>query len=454
MVKKTSTAAKKTEPAQPKTDATHVENAGAVKAPKLQFPIAHPRVRNYLDRHGLNAKVVTEVAAEKASLDPKYVAAKVALKSKKVHEKKLIAEASAAVPECIVDGKKVDAIPAKPAQYETVTRDAVPAELEAFQVTVDAGAKLAAPTEQRLKALSDQRFPIAKDSSVALSVALEAIAREISVAAIEHCKETGRKIVHVDNLHLADPSKLPLYSLYSISPSFRTESTRVATEQATAAAVALKKQYEKEFKKLHGVTRAKKTDAAAATSSTEAPKAEEAHKVEEPATESDTYGFVYYVSKISKSMADSEPYSASGLRISKAFSQHVSDILVDVINRLVVLLPSMIKCLKVKTVGVKSLLSALEWMLTDGHTKHETLSCKQVLRPDPELLKIEEEKQSKDKTYKFDSSKLPQVLVYEYDHSITYPTSSYPKLESDVNARLELWNKSDEAKEVEPVDEL
>lgn len=452
MAKKTSTAPKKTEPTQPKTDSAPVENAAPAKAVKQQNAIAHPRVRNYLDRTGLNSLVVGEVKRLKEMLDPKYVTAKVACKTGKVHERKLIAEATPAVPECIVDGKKVEAVPAKPTQYETVIRAATAAELETLKATVAAGADAAAPIEKQLKDLSDQRFPIAKDSSVALSVALEAVAREISTAAIEHCKKANRKIVHIDNFHLADPSKLPLFALYSTSASFQAEASRVAAEQATAAALALKKQYEKEFKKLHGVTRAKKTEA---VSPTEVPKVEEpAPKAEEPVSESDTYGFVYYVSKIAKSIVDSEPYNEAGLRISKTFSQHVSDILVDIINRLVVLLPAMIRCLKVKTVGVKSLLSTLELILTDGHAKHETLEYKQILRPDPVLLKKAEEMALQDKNYKYNVSDIKNVLVDGYEHVITYPTSPYPALEADILARLELWNKTDEAHEAEQTDEL
>jgi hypothetical protein len=418
-------------------------------APEVQVSAA--RVRAHIDRNGLNKNICAETAVQKALLNPKYVAAKSALSTGKISEQ---VEVKAAEPEKIVDGVTVAA---KPAEFETKSRNITDAEKAAFEATVADGAGVARPIEQKLAALSNQRFRISQNTPLVLGITMEKLIAQLMSHTMKYANANGRKIISVAHLHESDPSKLSLYPLYSNVPSFVRESTRVATENREEQATADRKQIEKDVKKQYGLSmRAKKTEEALAE---EAKKVEEAKKtVVEPEVESEEEvdsgtSFKFYVGQVCKSLIASNAEFKS-IRISKEIRAHVSDVVSDVLSRFNTLLLQVTECLKNKTISETSVMHTLELLLTDGHERVETLELKAIMVPEPKALEVEEAKAKADKTYKFDASALPQVSSWAAVRGISYPTSGYPALAAEIKEKLEAAEKAPKAEVAAEVDDL
>lgn len=413
-----------------------VKSVDATVPKVLKVPdvlVSAARIRTHIDRNGLNRLICAETAIQKALLDPKYVAAKSALSTGKVSEQ---VEVKAAEPEKIVDGTTV---PAKPAEFETKSRDITDSERAAFEATVTAGAGVAKPIEQKLAALSGQRFRISQNTPLVLSVVAERVISELMNHTMKYANENKRKIISVAHLHESDPSKLPLYPLYSSTPSFRTEAARVAKENAEELAASTRKQTERDVKKQYGLSiRAKKTEAALAE---EAKRVEEAklatpeHEVDiEDEVDSGT-SFKFYVGQVCKQLIASNDAFKS-IRISKEIRSHVSDVVTDMLVRFSTLLLQVTECLKNKTISEASVTHTLELLLTDGHERVETLELKPIMVPEPKVLEVEEQKAKANKEYKFDPSALPQISSWAAVRTISYPTSGYTALAAEIEAKL------------------
>jgi hypothetical protein len=424
-------AAKVAEPVEPKR---------AAKVPEVLVSAA--RVRTHIDRNGLNKNICAETAVQKALLDPKYVAAKTALSSGKVSEQ---VEVKAAEPEKIVDGVTVNA---KPAEYETKSRDITDAERAAFEATVAAGAGVAKPVEQKLAALSSQRFRISQNTPLVLSIVAERMVSELMHHTMKYATENKRKIISVAHLHESDPSKLSLYPLYANVPSFREEATRVAKEAAEELAASTRKQTERDVKKQYGLSiRAKKTEAALAE---EAKKAEEAKLVAAAEAEVDDESeadsgtsFRFYVGQVCKQLINAND-SFKSVRVSKEIRSHVSDVITDVLVRFSTLLLQVTECLKNKTISESSVMHTLEILLTDGHERVETLELKPIMVPEPKALEVEEAKVKANKDYKFKPEDLPQVSSWAAVRTVSYPTSGYNALAAELKEKLEAHAKAAE----------
>jgi hypothetical protein len=393
---------------------------------------------------------------------------------------------------------------------EQVERGITEVERKAYHDTIAKHGPYVAKWEQDVAALSRERTRFSSEASVALSIIADMTVRELAVHAMNSVLLAEKKIIHPEHLHGEGVTKLSLYPLFGTLPSFAKKAAEFAAKKAqedkdNSLQVALK-EAEKEFKRKYAASLAKKKAGAVVAPAAPAPAPVPAPAVAaEPVVEDDEAddengdsktSFRFYVGQVCKQIIKETPkyqvwteavaadpvkgtpevpstpvLDKNGqikamVRISTDIRDHLSDIVVDEIARISTLTQLTANDMNNKTISEEAILSAVKKLLVDGHTPVETVEITDVMVADPAVVKAEAEKKEaakaaakaaalaagvefKDFKYAKTYAKLedyPQVPGRLAKRVVTFPTSGYHKLETEVRAKLAILEKEFDAK--------
>jgi histone H3/H4 len=403
--------------------------------------ISPARVRRFLDGGNLNAAVAALQAIYKKDIDA-YNNAEALLKEgkrKEKYEEKVKKE----------DGSEDFSIKTREVELTEAEKLALQTEMSNIQPHL-------AEFIEKSTAYSRERVRVSTDAPVALAIVCEALTQQLGTHAMESTLKAKKKIVQIDHIHSAGVESLSLYPLVKSLPSFVANAGRVAAEakrvELEAAVADAKEKALKEFKKLHKIPNAKKAEKPATQPAPAAP-------VEEPVAQphvddvvTTNTGFQHYVHQVCKVCTSKKEYEK--IRFSKEFKQYLSDLIVEFINRLSSLVHLTTDSMKIKTVNKSSIMKTIEFIMIDGHKPEEHIALGTAKVPDPAALKAEQQKKEDAKklgqTYKIDHKTLPEVDGLSAVRSIKFPTCGFDALNSEVDDKLALFEKSGEKLDEEP----
>lgn len=401
----------------------------APKAAKKQTgtSISSARVRTYLDKKNLNA-VLTDLLADTKGQVKQYHAAKLAL-------------AAADKPDATAE-------------------QALTAEKRAeLQALVDRVAPNLTVLEAKAAAYNRERIRFSTDASIQLAIVLDELVQEMIEHGIKSTLASKKRIIRIENMFDAGHELLSLYPLIHPLPSYQKH--RAALREAAAAAEAAETlktalaNAEKEFRKKYNVTPPKKTKAAdaaapvvetpAAAPAAEAPVAE-TPAVEEPHREND---FTFYITQTCNVVKARTPEYAE-TRTASPVRAYLSDLVIELIQRLASLVLVTAKNMKIKTITEVALFATLSSLFIDGHKPVETIELAETQVTDPVALKAEAQKAADAKAAgtvytPTAAADLPKVTGYVATRHISYPTSSFDKLQTTVQAKYDQYKKLHEA---------
>jgi len=397
--------------------------------------ISPARVRRFLDSGNLNAAIGAMQAIYKKDVDA-YKSAEKLLESGKKSEK--------------YEGKVKKDDGAEETLHKVREVDLTEAEKQALKDEMSKIQPHLKEYEDKLAALSRERVRVSNDAPMALAIVCEAFTHHLDLHAMESTLKAKKKIVQIDHVHSAGVELLGLFSLVKCLPSFVANAARVAADAKQAeldAAIAdAKEKALKEFKKLYNVTKTKKAEKPAAQ-----PAPAEEHVAEEPEPLVNTK-FQHYVHQVCKCICSSKK-EYEKIRFSKEFKRYLSDLIVELINRLSALVHLTTESMKIKTVNKSSIMKTIEFIMIDGHAADEQLALGAAKVADPAALKAEQQKKEDAKkagqTYVV-AKNLPEVDGFVASRTVKFPTCTYDALSAEVDEKLAIFEKSGEKVEEEP----
>lgn len=379
--------------------------------------ISFARVRRHIDKLNLNATLDAEIKKTKDQL---------ALISK--------------LQLWVTDGKAV--VEATKDSAES-TRDLTPEELAAAKEQLAALLPEQKTLELRQHALSRERIRFSNEASIALSIVCDELVQELVTHSISSVLALKKRIIQVNHLHKEGVELLPLFPLIKTLPTFTSTAARLAKVHAeelyTAQVNALLRQAEKDFKKKYNV-KAKKEKR-------EEPVVEavpEAEPVSDEEPSDSKTSFRFYVHQVCKDLVKTNPEYKS-IRISTEIREYLSDLLIEVIQRLAPLVYLTTSSMKNKTVNCAAILRTIECLLVDGHHASETIEFVESSVRDPALVKAEYAKRDDEKKagrdYKVFLDDIPSVAELSAVRTVSFPTSEYSKLADKIHRKLELYSE-------------
>lgn len=378
--------------------------------------ISAARSRRHLDKLNLNLVLDMAIKEPKSQIQA-YKAAKSQLETLKVP--------------CVteVDGKKIHEL-----------RDATADEQAAASATVAAIEPQLAVLESRIASLSRERTRFSNEAAIVLSITCDELTQQLAEHTMNRVLLCKKKIIQISHLHESGIEALSLYPLIKTLPSFvktSAEFARIEQEDKTAALLAAAlAQAEKDFKKKYEVTAPKKKKEAEPEATPEAVETDE-----EDVADSKT-SFRFYVHQVCKTVTARDPKFAD-VRVSTAIRGYLSDLLVELIQRISPLVLLTANSMKNKTVNDVAILRTIEFLLIDGHKQLETIDVNATKVQDPAALKEAIQKRDDEKKagreYKIDLEALPKVDGFFAVRHVSYPTSGYEPLAEKVKAKLALF---------------
>lgn len=426
--------------------------------------ISPARVRRHLDKINLNKKIDSMVAELKATIS-EYEEAKQRLDSGK---KKVFVEKE-------VDGKKLLA-----EELKDLTHD----EQKHARATVE---KLGPSIDQvRMKAgaLSRERTRFSNDASIALAIICDELIQELATHTMNKVIDAKKKIIQISHLHEEGIEKLSLFPLIRNLPLFMStakqldDSLKKETQEKLLSTTL--QQAEKDWKKKYDVhTKKKKAAEPVQVAVQTAVAVEQPEEEEEDDTSDSKTSFRFYVHLVCKNIIRHSPKNESGspkygaVRVSTEIRAYLSDLLVQLIQRLSHLVLLTATSMKIKTVNDTAILQTVEALLVDGHDVVETVEYVDAMVPDQAVVKAEvakrEEVKKKNEVsyensddtfekntpeykekypeYKIDLKNIPTVKGVVAEKTMSYPTSGYAALAKKVEAKLKLYESLSPASE-------
>jgi histone H3/H4 len=300
-------------------------------------------------------------------------------------------------------------------------------------------------------AYSQDCLRFAKNAAPAIAVVIDETVKQLVTHAMQVGEAKGRKNIDLDHLYTPGLEKLSLAPLVLSLPTAVEVRNRLDREQRehnekVAKEVLLKNQ-EKELKRRYHIT---KKDVAAADAKEAAavpvaaapaaaePEPEEVDPEEHLPVDRKT-SFDHYVREICK-VVSTHSFAGKKLRVSGDMRTHVATLMKELLRRIAPMLSEAVRYDKSKTVQVDTVLFVLKLLLIDGHAAVETVELKNVDIPNPDALKVEQDKKAAEKKagrkYVIDMSKIPNVIGRQAVHTVTYPTSGYADLEATIKRKL------------------
>ena len=427
--------------AVPELEVVQVESSKRQQTSRaIGVSISAARTRRHIDRLNLNNKLDSMISDLRASL-AEFNYAKTCLDSGKVKD--------AVQSEVEKDGKKVKVV-------TYVDRVATEAETLKFKASVAKLGASVAKLELDASALGRERTRFSNDAAVVLSIVCDELIQQVTEHTMNRVLAAKKKIIQIEHLHATGIENITLYPLIKTLPTFLATSESLAatlladtTTQNLAVALA---QAERDFKKKYNVHLPKKKRDAEDPAEPAEPAAVELAVAEpdvviddeeDDSADSKT-SFRFYVGQVCKDMIKTDPRYKS-VRVSTEIRGYLSDILVELIQRLSQLILLTAGNMKNKTINGAAILRTVEALIIDGHAAVETVDISDGLVADPAVVKAEQlKKDAAKKTtppteYKIDFEKIPQVPGRFAVRTVKYPTSGFAALEEKVQAKLVLY---------------
>ncbi len=391
--------------------------------------ISAARVRRHLDKINVNAKLEAESKPLKTKINS-YDHAKTLLEKKTVVTTEVVE----------TDGKKKTVHGVRPATEEELA--------EAANTIKELEPELA-ECRTKLTALTRERIRIAGDSSLVLSTVSERLVVQLAMHAIDRAIASKKKIIMVSHLHEDGVSKLPLFPLIEPLPTFRKHADRLAKlasdsaakEHDTALLIQARKDFKREFA-LQIKNGAKSNQVAKPAETTQV----QTHADAEDDNEQDSKtSFKFYVSTVCSNLTKRDDLPQyHGIRFSTDLKGYLSDLLIELIHRLSGLVLLTAGSMKNKTIGNVAIMRTIESLMTDGHKPVEVIEYKMGDIRDPAVIEAEntKRKESEKAGLKHENmpvSKIPLVSGLVAVRTVSYPTSGYDAIFSEVKDKLALY---------------
>jgi hypothetical protein len=319
-------------------------------------------------------------------------------------------------------------------------------EREKYKLAVDRLEPLYHDLKLRQHALSRERTRFSNETPIVLSIVCDLVVQQLVEHAMEKVLLAKKKIIQVGHLHEQGVENLPLYPLVKTLPSFRKiadelKDKRIDTLVNKAVRSALVKA-ERDFRKRAKLQQIKLNpeEVAPATEEEDEVEVDDDETAPAPAKDSKT-SFKFYVYQVCNKLKSNPRFSS--IRVSTDIKFYLSDILVELVQRLSHLIYLTTVCMKNKTVNDMAILRTVEKLLVDGHKPTEQLEFKNVKVPDPELLKQEDLKKEEAKRtgVEYEPGLVPLVDSYVVVKTLTYHNTGYNELLAYVNAKMDLYNE-------------
>lgn len=395
------------------------------KPVKTGTSISSARVRTYLDKKNLNA-VLTDLLADTKGQVKQYNAAKIAL----------AVDPATQTPEQLLSAEK---------RAELTT-------------LVERVAPNLATLEAKAAAYNRERIRFSTDASIQLAIVLDELVQEMIEHGIKSTLASKKRIIRLENVFDAGHELLSLYPLIHSLPSYQKH--RVVLREKHAAEVAAESlktalaTAEKEFRKKYNVILPKKVKgdvvaAAAAVVPAVAPAVEVVAEVTQVAEDTQRDNdFTFYITQ-SCNVVKSRVPEYVDTRIASAVREYLSDIVIELIQRLASLVLVTAKNMKIKTITEVALFATLSSLFIDGHKPVETIELTEATVADPAAVKAEAQKSADAKVAgtaytPVPTADLPKVTGYVATRHISYPTSSFDKLQSTVQTKYDQYKKQHE----------
>ena len=405
---------------------------------KLGLNISVARTRRHLDKLNLNQAVEAQLILLKPHLN-KFKEAESILADKKVKKS-------------IETVEKVDEKEVK--KHHMEKEDATEADLQNAQNIINSLSGDIDKYTNKVDLLSKQKVRLSNDAAVALSVVCDVTINQIVNHTMENAVKSNKKIMQISHVYENNVDKLSTYSLIKTLPSFvkneqEIKSAELAERNAEMISFAVEKAKKDMIKEFNIKVPKKDKKKDTAEVSTASPAVEEAaeQKSQDESNDSKT-SFKFYVHKACKKIAESDEKYA-GIRVSTSIKDYLSDLLVELIQRLSTLILLTAASMKNKTINNVAIMRAVELIMIDGHRPVESLKFKETEITNPQLLKEETKKRDEEKKagrkYKIDVDKIAKINGIVIDHSTTYPTSGFADLKAIVDEKLATYKSEDES---------
>jgi hypothetical protein len=466
-VKKPKAAAKAPAKAPAKPTAAKAEDAKGNKrqqiGKELGIHISSARSRRHLDALNLNSFLNAEIAQRKDKV-AEYRYSKSVIAAGTVSDFKEVEKKEGDVAIKVQEAYQRPVTAAEKANFTKIVASTTEAAINALDMDAHA--------------LATERKRFSHGAAVAMSIIADEVVQQLSAHPMSYVilPEVAKKIIHPQHLYTAGVEKLSLYPLFATLPAFvemRDDLAREKSEKDHKKEIdVLLKQAERDFKKKHNVhsTKGKKADvveaeAVAAEAEEDEPEAEK----EDDASDS-KISFKFYVGQVCHSVAlrnhpepvdpkaplDKEtglPVIKTKIRVAATFKDHISELIIQLIQRLSPLIALTASNMKNKTINDIAILRTVEALIIDGHRPVSSFDIVDSQIPDPEWIKAQEvlKKAAKEKgeKYKIKLEDAPKIAGREATYTVTYPNSKFGELEAVVKAKLA---KYDELKAAGKVD--
>lgn len=246
--------------------------------------------------------------------------------------------------------------------------------------------------EEQKKALSQAKSRFSGEAPVALSIICDEFVKSLIVYAMDNAKlDTGKKIVQVNHLHYSSVNKIKYYKLLQTLPSY------VANEN--------------KFKEKQNNNVVENVD-----------------DDQEDEVELSRTTFKHYIIHACKDVSNYSPNHV-GIKTSTQFKSYLSDLTIELINRLSPLIKLVACTSKHKTITEFAVLDTVKLLLIDGCESEDNITLVQVNEP----VKVDENNNDPTKV---------AAKVWKVEHEVFYNKSNFHELEKIVLKKLELFKKS------------
>lgn len=301
--------------------------------------------------------------------------------------------------------------------------------------------------EEELGALGNAQIRFSDEVGLALTVALEEVAKQLLEYSMKRCKIIEeKKMVYVKHLRSGNVEELSYYPLFSKLPTW----------------VNYKPNEEKKGEK-----------------SEEKEEKHTEEEKEETKQSPDKTSLFYYICELCKEMIHPVVLDKEGkqqfevvtrkmkenkgekqvtvvkrdetgpfkdLRVSSEMKRYVTALMKELCMRLSPLVQLQLQLMKIKTINVKILLSVIKNLMVDCEKYSEKLTYTRVEEADPKAVKEQkknaEEAKKQNKEYKKKPEKeLPRSQVLKIEKQLVFNNKGYEELESVINSKLAAHKK-------------
>lgn len=226
-------------------------------------------------------------------------------------------------------------------------------------------------------ALSKSKIRFSLDSSTTLAAASTHIAKTLISLAIAQAKLANVKTANIKHLYAANLRTHALYPLLSGLPSFESQlyehELRETQKKLDGCIANIQSRLEKEFCKKYDVKRIAAEKPAEKPAKSENPKVKPA----EVPTDDRDVSFIHYVVAICVDVKSGDV----GMRTSKKFQKHISDIVLDFARRTAVTASRIIGYKNNKTINSEAIIEAITIKFTENASFTDSFVFTTVMSP-------------------------------------------------------------------------